>query len=288
MGGVVSTVKILLAFCWSLNSSLTPLVKRIHSDPGRPSANPTKSFWLSRPHPHVAAHQSPSLPTEVDVVIIGSGITGTAVAKTLLLLQQLDDGTPSLRVAMLDARDACSGATGRNGGHIKESAYLEYAGLKKKYGKAVAMEVVRFRLAHLDALVAVAEAEGADVVRESRIRRCDTADVCFEESVWEGSKRKLEVFLEDFEDQRGLWVVHEAEEARKVRFLGGSFFLLSGFVFYVFFSGALPSGYCFLEYLWSISGVSLWSITLEYHSLGSCPPEHCFLGIYFLEMKPAS
>lgn len=211
MGGVVSTVKILLAFCWSLYSTLAPAVKRIHADPGRPSSRGTESFWLLVPHAHVSTHQSGTLPEEVDVVVLGSGITGTAVARTLM------GGKHGLRVAMLEARDACSGATGRNGGHIKESAYLEYAALKKRLGKEVAMQVVRFRMKHLDALIAVAEAEGPDVLRESQIRRCETADVCFEESVWEDAKKRLAVFLEDFEDQRGLWVAHEAEEARKVR-----------------------------------------------------------------------
>lgn len=216
MGGVLSAIKIVIGFCWSLRSSLTPVIKRINADPGRPRPNPTKSFWLSHPHADVAKHQSTSLPEEVDVVIIGSGITGTVIAKTLLEPPDGDNYTP-LRIAMLDARDACSGATGRNGGHINEGAYLEYESLKKKHGKDTAMEIIRFRLAHLDALLAVAEAEGEEVVKDSQIRRCETAYVCFEEEVWEDSKRKLEIFLEDFEDQRGLWVAHEMEEARKVR-----------------------------------------------------------------------
>ena len=42
-----------------------------------------------------------------DVVVIGSGITGTSFAYNALSRQ----GT--LRVVMLEARDVCSGATGR-------------------------------------------------------------------------------------------------------------------------------------------------------------------------------
>lgn len=221
MGGIISTLKVLAVFCWSLNASLRPLVKRIHSDPGRPSSNPTKSFWLTHPHAHVSTLQSSALPSEVDVVVLGSGITGTAVAKTLL--EHAD--SKALRVAMLDARDACEGATGRNGGHIKTSAYMEYSSLKCRYGKEAAMEVVRFHMAHLGALLAVAAAEGEDVLRGSQLRECDTADVCFEEEVWEGAKKRLAEFLEDFEDQRGLWVVREAEEAREVGEAGEGEFL---------------------------------------------------------------
>jgi glycine/D-amino acid oxidase-like deaminating enzyme len=49
-----------------------------------------------------------ALPRHVDVLIIGSGITGVSCARTLLR-----KGPPSLRVLVLEARDVCSGATGR-------------------------------------------------------------------------------------------------------------------------------------------------------------------------------
>lgn len=44
------------------------------------------------------------------MLIVGSGITGTSVAKHLL------EGQPDARVTIVEARTLCSGATGRNGG----------------------------------------------------------------------------------------------------------------------------------------------------------------------------
>jgi glycine/D-amino acid oxidase-like deaminating enzyme len=84
---------------------------RITLSPGEPTAFPTFSVWQDPPHT-VANAQSVDLPTAADVVIIGSGITGCAVAHTLLRK------TPSLSVTVLEARQTASGATGRNGGHL--------------------------------------------------------------------------------------------------------------------------------------------------------------------------
>ena len=76
-----------------------------------PVDNPTQSYWQTRPH-RLASYCSP-FPDKVDVVIIGSGITGVSVARNLW------ENAPLLKVAILEARTLCSGATGRNGGHIK-------------------------------------------------------------------------------------------------------------------------------------------------------------------------
>lgn len=62
---------------------------------------------------HLANFQSaPELPTTADVVIIGSGFTGASLAYHIAQLNASED------VVMLEARECCSGASGRNGGHL--------------------------------------------------------------------------------------------------------------------------------------------------------------------------
>ena len=76
-----------------------------------PSPNPSKSFWHSEPSDFLLGHRTTEqLPDSADVVIIGSGITGTSAAN---FLTSQDTGNPDLKVVLLDAREACWGATGR-------------------------------------------------------------------------------------------------------------------------------------------------------------------------------
>ncbi|PBK61964.1 hypothetical protein ARMSODRAFT_1062406, partial [Armillaria solidipes] len=62
-------------------------------------------------------------------------------------------------VGMFEARDACFGATARNGGHITPTRYHNYHDLKKKHGPEAAKQIIQFRLSHLDKLLSVAEEE---------------------------------------------------------------------------------------------------------------------------------
>lgn len=72
-----------------------------------PVPNPTDSFWHSEPDNFLLGHRStPNLPTYAKTVIIGSGITGASAARYL-------DELHNESVLMLEAREACWGATGR-------------------------------------------------------------------------------------------------------------------------------------------------------------------------------
>lgn len=84
-----------------------------HKPASLPSENPSESFWHTQPSPLLLGHRTTrDLPTEADVVIIGSGITGASVAHHLLDHEEgvFVDGHD---VVMLEAREACWGATGR-------------------------------------------------------------------------------------------------------------------------------------------------------------------------------
>ena len=124
-------------------------------DPGFPVPKPTTPFWHSQPHP-LANHQSAWPTTPVDVVIIGAGVTGTNLARTLLKRE------PSLYIVVVEARGLCSGATGRNGGHIKTMAFAVWEDRKAAYGIEEAIRLTEFEQSHLAAMTSAARENGID------------------------------------------------------------------------------------------------------------------------------
>lgn len=69
------------------------------------------SFWQSEPGKFDNWRSSELLPAEVDIVIIGGGYSGAAIATHILA----DSASRDKSVLVLEARGLCSGATGRNG-----------------------------------------------------------------------------------------------------------------------------------------------------------------------------
>ncbi|KAM0287518.1 hypothetical protein ACHAQH_000472 [Verticillium albo-atrum] len=83
-----------------------------------PSEKSTLSYWHREPSKKLTGHRTTrELPATADVVIIGSGITGAFAAHFLNEIDEVSD------VLMFEAREACWGATGRNGGHCQPSVY---------------------------------------------------------------------------------------------------------------------------------------------------------------------
>ncbi len=188
------------------------LHSRISSDPGVPVQDPTTSFWQQTPlFPDLVNMKSQNLPESADIVIIGSGITGLSVAYTILT--ELKAMGMQRQVVMLEARQACSGATGRNGGHIKVAAYEVYSRNKARYGKERAKAIVLFQLRHLPTLMDLERAknlEGAD------IRKVETVDLFMDVAMFLKSQEMVEELRDELPELAQDVRIWEGDAARRV------------------------------------------------------------------------
>ena len=210
MGSIFSSLTESRKATRELNAIYAAAAQRANSSPGKPVAGPTASLWQEPPSA-LAQHKSPSLPEEVDVLIIGSGITACSIAYHLF---HRSDDRPQPTVAIIEARELCSGATGRNAGMIKVVPYLEWGTLVKRFGRSSAFDIMRFRMGHFQNILEFAEKEGLEEI--AAVREVESIDVYGDAEAWGKAKEKLRIWLEAFPDQKDKWRAVEAEEARKV------------------------------------------------------------------------
>lgn len=187
------------------------------SEPHFPVPNPTTPYWTrDPPYPDLVRRQSPKLPSTADVAVIGSGIAGAAVARSLLRARA--DGAKGRAfdsVVVLEARDICSGATARNGGHIKAAPYEIFPRLAKSTGsKERAAALTRFQRRHLDVLLDLCKATGIDA---AEAREVETIDLFTNAETFETFKKGVEETRPHFpEEETTIW---PREEAQKVSYL---------------------------------------------------------------------
>jgi glycine/D-amino acid oxidase-like deaminating enzyme len=230
MGNTISLFRLALADFLDNLGTFKALKERSQASPGLPVDNPTRSFWMFPPS-SIAQHCS-GFPEYADFVIIGSGITGTSIAKALLDRCHAEGQTPML--VMLEAREACSGATGRfdhsfltaddslsvlllhrNGGHISPPLYHDYTTLQADHGNDIAQKMIKFRLAHLHELRRAAEEEG--VLEESQWREVETVDVFYNQDRFDKAKMKVQRYQQDLAFESSHHRVYESAEAIQVR-----------------------------------------------------------------------
>lgn len=77
-----------------------------------PVDNATQPYWRTQLHPLDEHRSTETLPSKCDIAIIGAGMSGVATAYHLVKAMG-SDRLPS--IVLLEARQLCSGATGRNG-----------------------------------------------------------------------------------------------------------------------------------------------------------------------------
>ncbi|KAL4758879.1 FAD dependent oxidoreductase-domain-containing protein [Aspergillus foveolatus] len=124
-----------------------------------PIAKPTTPFWRTTPHPLDDHRSTHFLPDQCDIAIVGAGYAGASVAHHIL---ELTDCSDSPSIVILEGREACSGATGRNGGHLKPDPFNRISTLASQYGLSAASEVAEFEARHVDAVECLVKKENID------------------------------------------------------------------------------------------------------------------------------
>jgi len=166
------------------------------------------SYWLQqvRCDPLLDHRSTEQLPEQADTVIIGSGLSGTLIAKHHL------ETWPDRSVVIVEAREFCSGATGRNAGHCKPDQWRHFAKFEKAYGQEQAIKIMNNEATTWRALVAY--------VRENNVD-CDlwigdTLDVPIDEEVAKVAKEMFERYKNLGGKVDHIKVTHDPAEASKI------------------------------------------------------------------------
>ncbi|PLB43209.1 FAD dependent oxidoreductase [Aspergillus steynii IBT 23096] len=143
-----------------------------------PVENPTRPFWRTELHELDELRTTPELPQQSDIVIIGAGYAGVTLAYYLSkLLGERNQSYPAITI--LEARQVCAGATGRNGGHLRPDLYGHIPTYLERHGAEAAAEVANFEVDHIKVLKELLAEEGIDcdlnITRNMNVYRNDAA-----------------------------------------------------------------------------------------------------------------
>lgn len=201
-----------------------------------PRDSPTQSYWQDPPDEIADVKTTEELPERADVVIIGSGISGAATAWNLL--QDSNSSPPS--IVMLEARQACSGATGRNGkspvslhlrsskadgacykgGHTKAASYRSFLDNAATLGTAAAVKIARLELANINAMHEFAKEHSIPCDSNP----CATVDIIYDEAHWREAHKAVEAMREALGpgDPAAEYSFHDKEEVKTEFFCAGT------------------------------------------------------------------
>lgn len=178
---------------------------------GPPVSNPLPSYW-HEPKSPLANVIEPELDNQThsyDYAIIGSGISGTLIAYYLLL------ANPKASIVMLEAREACGGATGRNGGHTKAASYRSYVQHRAELGRTEALKIARLEYENIMETHRLADELGIGCAHEL----CNTVDLIYDQEVFNDGREAIQrlridaLEKESSEGNMAWYQVHMAEEA---------------------------------------------------------------------------
>ncbi|KAL3601114.1 hypothetical protein FPOAC2_05368 [Fusarium poae] len=180
----------------------------IMKDPGLPRPNPTTSAWQVPVHPTVSSIQSSELPEYTDFVVIGSGITGCSVTKTLLE----HGATQDSHVTVLEARTLVSGATGRNGGHLVTAAGHTFGPLAQQHGIEAAKQITRFSILNIQHMINMVKAMDKEVQDDCQIRDVRKVMAVGDDETWTAARNSVLAFQRHVPERSSYHCIVDADD----------------------------------------------------------------------------
>ncbi|KAI0846611.1 FAD dependent oxidoreductase [Daldinia vernicosa] len=173
-----------------------------------PVANPCVSFWqqTTRSFPYLHVNQNEPVPEGSKYAIIGSGISGALTAYELI-----QGGVSGGDIVIFEAREAASGASSRNAGHVRPDAFRGFQVYKQLHGPEQALKIIANEKLVFHRIKDFVEKHGV---------RCDfnpttTFDVCMTREFADFNARSLKEYREAGGDVSHI-KFYEGDEARKV------------------------------------------------------------------------
>ncbi|CZR64558.1 uncharacterized protein PAC_14456 [Phialocephala subalpina] len=107
--------------------------------PSAPLPKPCLSYWqrTTRAYPHLNINKSTPVPSSAKYVIIGSGISGALTAFELT-----ENDVDGKGIVILEAREAASGASSRNAGHVRPDAFRGFKHYSSLHGPDQALKII--------------------------------------------------------------------------------------------------------------------------------------------------
>jgi glycine/D-amino acid oxidase-like deaminating enzyme len=143
-----------------------------------------KNYWLETLT--IPAGDSGPLPENVDVAIVGSGVTGLSAARAL--------AKRGVRVAVLEAETLGWGASSRNGGMVLTGMKLAVPTLISRYGRERVQRMYAASIASIDCVEQIVREENIDCY----FSRCGHLEVACKQAHFDGYAESAALISREF------------------------------------------------------------------------------------------
>lgn len=177
---------------------------------GLPVADPCLSYWqqTTRSFLHLNANANANtcpIPAATKYLVLGSGLTGALAAYQLIH----DAGVPASDVLLLEAREAASGASSRNAGHVRPDAFRGFQVYRRLHGADQARRILANERDVLRRLAAFADAVLCD------FQPSPTLDVCLTQAFADFNAASLREYRDAGGDVAHVTVYHGDDAVRR-------------------------------------------------------------------------